>query len=682
MRSAKDFPEQLHTTQGFTLGAPHSFSLSPDQKRLVFLRSMSGTSATTGLWVYDMDPGVERLVADPRTMAEGRHGTAPGIGGYSVDEEVTRAAFLFQGQVRLVDLLGPQAVPRRVSTAAPVADPRLSPDGSHLAYVSNGALRVVAADGTDDRTLAKPEGDTTTWGLAEFIAREEMGRLRGFWWSPRSDRLLATHVDTAPIRQWWVADPGAPAERPRAVSYPVAGTPNASVTLAVLDLGGGRTPVVWDRAQLPYLAAVYWSVWGPPLMLVQSRDQRRECVLQIDPADGTTLVLHERTSDTWCDIFPGVPSWDSKGRLVMISDDADSRHLTVAGERVTASELHVRAVLSAGPGPLLFSASPRTSIGEVHVYSVDDAGVTTQHSAMPGVHAGLRSGDVTLLTSSTLDPPGRSAWLHGTGTRISSVAQEPCISARPTLTEAGERRIPCAVFMPSGYEVGGPPLPVLMDPYGGPLVQKAVATHHAHLTSQWFADQGFVVIVADGRGTPGRSPAWEKEIARGFGEVPLTDQVDALHALAEHFPVDLGRVAIRGWSFGGYLAALAVLKRGDIFHAAIAGAPVTDWRLYDTHYTERYLGHPDDSPGPYEESQLTSLAPRLRRPLMLIHGLADDNVFAAHSLRLSAALTSAGRPHTVLPLPGLNHMIADQAVIKNVLPLEMQFLKSALGLTS
>ena len=161
----------------------------------------------------------------------------------------------------------------------------------------------------------------------------------------------------------------------------------------------------------------------------------------------------------------------------------------------------------------------------------------------------------------------------------------------------------------------------------------------------------------------------------------LADQVDALHAAAERYPdLDLARVGIRGWSFGGYLAALAVLRRPDVFHAAVAGAPVTDWALYDTHYTERYLGRPDTDPDAYARMSLIADAPALTRPLLLVHGLADDNVVAAHTLRLSSALLAAGRPHSVLPLSGVTHMTPQEIVAENLLLLQVRFLRQALGM--
>jgi dipeptidyl-peptidase-4 len=223
-----------------------------------------------------------------------------------------------------------------------------------------------------------------------------------------------------------------------------------------------------------------------------------------------------------------------------------------------------------------------------------------------------------------------------------------------------------------------------MDPYGGPHAQRVLNRRGAFLESQWFAEQGFAVVVADGRGTPGRGTAFERAVRGDLATPVLEDQVDALQGVAEQYgdDLDLSRVAIRGWSFGGYLAALAVLRRPDVFHAAVAGAPVIDWRLYDTCYTERYLGHPDEQPEVYENSSLLADAAKLERPLMIIHGLADDNVVAAHTLRLSSALLAAGRPHTVLPLSGVTHMTPQEVVAENLLLLQVDFLKKSLGITS
>jgi dipeptidyl-peptidase-4 len=300
------------------------------------------------------------------------------------------------------------------------------------------------------------------------------------------------------------------------------------------------------------------------------------------------------------------------------------------------------------------------------------------------MYRGGIGGDVLAVESATLDTAG-TTWTISRGgsevARITSYADVPSILPRPQLVRVGTRELRTAVLLPRDDVRPDGPLPVLMAPYGGPHFRMVMTPHNAYLEPQWFADQGFAVVIADGRGTGGRGPAWDRSVHLDLAGPVLEDQVDALHGAAEQFPgeLDLGRVGISGWSFGGYLAALAVLRRPDVFHAAVAGAPVTDWGLYDTHYTERYLGDPTTDPDVYRRSSLLDDAAGLRRPLMLIHGLADDNVAFAHTLRLSSALLAAGRPHTVLPLSGITHLATQEVVAENLLLLQVEFLRSALA---
>ncbi|MEU0944945.1 prolyl oligopeptidase family serine peptidase [Streptomyces canus] len=698
------FPRRHARTQRFTVGAPRAFTVAPDGSRVVFLRSNSGTNRANSLWVLDAADGGERVAADPRALLGGteerlsaaerarrersREGGA-GIVGYATDTAVELASFALSGRLFTAELRAGTA--RELPASGPVIDPRPAPDGRHVAYVARGSLRVVGAEGEDDRALATPESDQVTYGLAEFIAAEEMGRSRGFWWSPQSDRLLVARVDDTPVRRWWISDPAHPEREPHHVPYPAAGTPNAEVRLFVFALDGARTEVSWDRKRYPYLAHVHWSAAGAPLLLVQARDQRSQLYLAVDPESGATRMVHADEDPTWLDLFPGVPCWSPSGQLVRIADEGGARVLAVGERPLTGPQLHIRAVLDVTRDDVLVSASAGTEaespeLGEVHVYRVNELGVE-RLSQEPGVHSAVRAGGVTVLVSATLDQPGARARVLRDGKEtatVTSYAEDPGLTPRVTLTEGGARRIPCAVLMPQDY-AGDSLLPVLLDPYGGPHGQRVVAAHNPHLTSQWFADQGFAVIVADGRGTPGRSPAWEKAVRDDLAAVTLQDQVDALQALAEDFPLDLSRVAIRGWSFGGYLAALAALRRPDVFHAAVVGAPVSDLRLYDTHYQERYLGHPDEQPEVYRRNSLVDDeglvdAAEPHRPMMIIHGLADDNVVVAHSLRLSSALLAAGRPHEVLPLSGVTHMTPQETVAENLLRLQLDFLKRSLGM--
>ncbi|WP_327268383.1 prolyl oligopeptidase family serine peptidase [Streptomyces sp. NBC_01218] len=700
------FPRQHARTQRFTRGAPRAFTVSPDGTRVIFLRSSSGTDPVSRLMVLDPSTGLERVAADPGALLGGsaerlspqerarrertREG-GTGIVEYAVDAEAELAAFALSGKVYVAELRAGTA--GALPVPGPAIDPRPSPDGRHVAYVARGALRVVGADGTDDRAVAEPEAEHLTYGLAEFVAAEEMGRRRGFWWSPESDRLLVARVDDSPVTRWWIADPARPERKPAEVAYPVAGTPNAEVGLFVVDLAGGRTEVVWDRARYPYLARVHWSSAGAPLLLVQARDQRTQRCLTVDPETGATRTVHADEDPRWLDLFGGVPVWTPDGRLVRIADEGGARVLHVGDRVLTGARLHLQAVLDVGESDVLVQAvageeAAAPEIGESHVYRVSELGVERMSEGV-GVHSAVRSGALTVMSSTSPERPGATVRVLRDGKQVAVVAnhaQEPVLRPRLTLTEGGARRIPCAVLLPTDHQESDGPLPVLMDPYGGPLGRRVLAAHNAHLTSQWFADQGFAVVVADGRGAPGRSPAWEKAVRDDF-TLTLDDQIEALHALAERFPLDLSKVAMRGWSYGGYLAGLAVLRRPDVFHAAVVGAPVTDFRLYDTHYTERYLGDPTEQPEVYARNALVtddglSRPAETVRPMMIVHGLADDNVVVAHTLRLSSALLAAGRPHEVLPLSGVTHMTPQEQVAENLLLLQVDFLRRSLGLSA
>jgi dipeptidyl-peptidase-4 len=479
-----------------------------------------------------------------------------------------------------------------------------------------------------------------------------------------------------------IADPAHPDRAATTVRYPAAGTPNADVGLHLVGLDGSRTAVDWDRNIFPYLASVTWTAAGL-VMLVQSRDQQRSMVLRADvgdgPTRGATTVLAHDDDDAWVELVPGTPALLADGRVVHTADRDGARRLTIDDEPVTPLELQVRSVLATTDDGVVVAANPIDDATQVHVWRWDDTGLQPIADT-PGVHTAVVGGPTIVVRTATIDSSGSTTAARRSGhpsIAIESLAERPLVTPNVTILHVGERRLATAVLFPHDHD--GTPLPVLLDPYGGPHALRVTQSHNAHLTSQWFAEQGFAVVVTDGRGTPGRGSEWERAVHGDLATAPLDDQVDALHAVADEVGgLDLSRVAIRGWSFGGYLAALAVLRRPDVFHAAIAGAPVTEWRLYDTHYTERYLGDPADRPEAYDASSLLPLAPQLSRPLLLIHGLADDNVVAAHTLQLSSALLAAGRPHEVLPLVGVTHMTPQETVAENLLLHQLEFLRRSL----
>lgn len=512
----------------------------------------------------------------------------------------------------------------------------------------------------------------------------------------------------------------------------------------------GNADVDWDREAYEYVAAVSWRRGHDPLVLVQNRRQTRDQVLEVAVAAdgaalGATRVLEEHANEQWIDLVHGTPAYTPDDRLVCSLNDmaTDTNRLTVDGRPFTPAGWNVRTVLAvtdedvlavvqrapeiatevprawAGSGAAsdaesLFGGHDARSFDVVSMgYDGSVAPITTepgQWTASRGARGMVVSGrdmrsararmrhivtrravgGVTdaVIAANTSDAANTT---DITAADIASTAAEPGFTPNVTFTRLGEHRLYTAIIAPSPSSpyAHADKLPVLMKPYGGPGFQQVVASQSFYWEGQWWADQGFLVVTADGRGTTGRGPAWDRAIFENMKGVTLADQIEAVNALPEAVSrlnadgrrpgvpaPDLDKVCMIGWSYGGFLSALAVLDAPDVVHAACAGAPPTDWTLYDTHYTERYLGL---DPEVYRRNGIVEDAPKLRRPLMLIHGFADDNVTIAHSLRLSQALMAAGRPHTFLPLTGITHMTNDETVAENLLTLQRDFLRDALA---
>ncbi len=697
-------PRLAARTMNFRLGLPRSFVLSPDGGRVVFVRSGSGTSRAHALWVYDVATGAERRVADPadllagseenltaeeRARRERQRVASSGVVAFSTDRDVRRAAFALSSRLFVVDLDGEEPA-RELATPVPVIDPQLDPTGRRVAYAGDRALHVVTVNTGADQRLVGPAPDEpaeVVWGLAEFVAGEELDRTRGFWWSPDGEALLVERYDETPVSLWHIADPAFPDRAPRPVRYPQAGTANAVVGLSVLRLDGGRVDVDWrsdtelDGQVLEYLAEVDWH--GPrPVLAVLTRDQRRLEYRSVDIDTGRTSLVRVVSDEAWVEVLPGTPRLLDDGRLLHSVDVGEQRRLWLDDEAITPADVLVRAVLEVDGESVIAQVVPE--VGAVALARLGFDGRVELLSDPAGVAGGAYAAGTLVVAQDTAD---RVATVTSVRRReapdavVASVAEAP--PAHPVVRShsLGERGLPATVLLPAGHEPGSRRLPMLLDPYGGPHGQRVLNSGRAYLIPQWFADQGFAVVVADGRGMAGRGPAWDR-LARNDRVSAADDQAEAVREVAALYPddVDTSRVAIRGWSFGGYLAALCVLRHPDVFHAAIAGAPTTDERLYDTCYSERYLGHPDTNAEVYDANSLIPLAPQLRRPLMIIHGLADDNVYVAHSLRLSTALLAAGRPHEVLPLSGITHMASDETIAENLLLLQLDFLRRSLAL--
>nr|WP_240942237.1 prolyl oligopeptidase family serine peptidase [Planosporangium thailandense] len=690
-------------TRRFTYGAPRAVAVTPNGAHVVFLRSSGPEDPADQLWVFDVATGQERLVADParllagtadlpaaeRALRERLRLSASGIGSYATAPTGASAVFALAGRLFHTDLAAGDV--REIPSAGAVVDPRIDPTGQRIAYVSSGALHVVDLDG-NDQVLAAEDG--VTWGLAEFIAAEEFHRFRGYWWSPDGRAVLAARVDEARVPRWHLHDPANPEQPSTTVAYPHAGGRNAEVTLHLLDLDGGWVDVHWDRETYPYLVNVSWSESGGPLITVLRRLQQHGLVLSVDPRTGETQVHAELADPRWVEPVPGTPAHLPDGRVLvggeLAHDGYDARCLFADGSLITPPNLYVRRVSGRIDNDLIIEATDGDP-SEQHIFRVrttaGGSGVDARRvTTAAGWYIAHAARETLLIGELSLEHAGTRYRVYRRDEPVGelrSMAATPPYTPRPVLQRVTDRQLPTGVLYPRNH-VAGRRLPVLVDIYGGPGHQEVVAVRSRWVERQWWADAGFAVVVIDNRGTPGVSPSFDKAIHRRFADVILADQVDALTGLADKHPdLDLSRVTIRGWSFGGYLSALAVLRRPDVYHCAVAGAPVTDWTLYDTAYTERYLGLPDDGGDVYVHNSLLEIAaeppiePGDARPMLLIHGMVDDNVVAAHTLRLSGALLAAGRPHSMIPLTGATHMAAG-GLSERLLRLELDFIRRSL----
>jgi dipeptidyl-peptidase-4 len=718
------YPLQLARTRRFTLGAPRDVTIvgAGDARRVLFLRSDDAEDPVNHLWVKDPVTGHERRLVDARSLAvedeelpaaerarrERVREQAGGITAYSSDRVGRRVAFALAGRLHVVELAEGTCRPVEVDGASAVFDPQLSPDGRRIAVHHDEGVSVVDLDAATAPSRRLIEEAGVSWGRAEFVAAEEMGRTRGMWWSPDSSRLALARVDESMVARTHLVDPSRPLAPPTALAYPFAGSSNARVTLHVLEVTDGvRTDVDLTVAgeDGEYLATVRWDA-GPLLVGLQPRDQRALHVLAVDATSGQAHGLRRIVATPWVELVPGMPALTDAG-LLTVEDVGARRALCLDGVALTTEALEVRAVIGVHRAESATRVTVALSVSgedptstEVRLVRIADGRGEVGPALRdgPGLHHALIAcddeADPVLLVHrwSDLDHDGTAVAVElpgGATHPIASLAAVPQPLARPRMMIVGERALRTALLLPAAHTAHAEDarLPVVLDPYGGPHAQRVLSARAAFHGSQWLADQGFAVLVTDGRGTPGRGTAFEHAIDGDLAAAALADQLDALDAVAAIEPrLDLGRVGIRGWSYGGTLAALAAIRRPDRFRAAVVGAPVIDWRLYDTHYTERYLGTPEGRPDAYERSNVIGTdggllhagagehAPRL----MIVHGMADDNVLAAHSLRFTEALLAAGIDFTFLPLTNATHMASDPAVAARLLEVQTSFLVAAL----
>jgi dipeptidyl-peptidase 4 len=689
------FLHQYAATFRFRLGRPTSIQVTPSGDAVLYLRS-GPRDFVQDLYAFDTRTGreqclltaeqilrgtLEKLSMAEKARRERMRLAARGIAGFQLSQDGGFVLVPLSGRLFVFERAS--GTVRELRSAEGGLDPQLSFDGTRVAFVREGDLWVTDLAGDSARRLTKHETPDVSFGDAEFVAQEEMGRFHGFWWSPDGTRIACQRTDVSGVEKFHIADPARPEQAPESWAYPRPGKANALVQLFLIPVGRGkRVEVAWDRARFPYLSHVVWEEHAPLCLLVQNREQTEETLLAVHETDGKIRTLLTERDDAWLNIDEAMPRWleDGSGflwtseregawRLELHSPDGGYlRALTPLdfGYRgfgdVDARRGVVWALASADPTqtqlwcvPLDARAGPPQP--ETHEVGLHGAVFSKGHEVWVHTFDGIQGERLQIVMREDRTVLGP----------LPSTAETPAALPRVEFTTVDDSLgFHAAIIRPRAFH-SRERYPVLVEVYGGPTAQMVQASAYRYLLDQWLADQGFVVVTLDGRGTPGRGRAWERILRGSFIDVPLADQVRGLEALGKRYPeLDLSRAGIFGWSYGGYLSALAVMRRPDVFRAGVAGAPVTNWLDYDTHYTERYIGLPDAHPEAYKESSVLASAPLLQRPLLLIHGTDDDNVYFTHSIQLSNALYRAGKRFEFLPLVGFTHMVTDPLITEQL----------------
>jgi len=726
------FLEQYASTYRFRAGTPVSITPTPDGKSVLFLRSgprnrvqdlyefdvASGTEKVVLTAEQILGGGEEKLTAEELARRERMRMASRGIASFGLSKDGSKLLVPLSGKLYVVERATSKITEIRSESGFPI-DAKFSPDGTKVAVVRDGNVFVHdLASGTETQ-LTGTTKPTITNGLAEFVAQEEMDRFDGYWWSPDSTRIVYQETDTEGLETFTIADPVNPDKEAQTWPYPRPGKANAKVRLFVTSLvsgataeGNGPREIRWDHEKYEYLVSVKWPKNAPLTLVVMNREQTEMAILAAEPATGETSTIHIEKDAAWLNIDQKVPLWLEDGSGFLWTTERDggrtlelrNKDGTNRGVLARGAEGFLEIAHFDGADKILFvgncegqaSSAPSTHIGVVRLAPA--AGRAPFRGYMtdcrPGINAVASNESGTLLVRSESDLAGVRRWIVMDETykakgELKTAHEVPTVTTSIRLqyvTGSSGRSYNAAIIRPRDFDATKK-YPVILSVYAGPHTTVVHASSWNHLLNQWFADQGFVVVMLDGRGTPRRGRDWERAIKHDLITIPLEDQVDGLQALGKANPeMDMARVGVYGWSFGGYFSAMAAMQRPDIFKAACAGAPVCDWHDYDTCYTERYLGVPDlkgdSNPAAkraYDVSNVLTYAANLKVPLLLIHGTADDNVYFMHSLKMADVMFKAGRDYDFLVLPGFTHMVPDPVVTTSLYSRVARFFQRELG---
>ena len=694
---------------------------SPDGKLVTYLQGKATNKDRLDIWAYDTTRRENRLLVDSAALVPEEGALSPeeearrerartsslsGIVEYDFSADSRRLLIPLNGDLYLYDLTvtADRAVRRLTETAAAETDARFSPRGRYVSFVRDQNLYVIDLTSGEERAITKGGAGVISFGMAEFIAQEEMDRSTGYWWSPDEAKIAYTRVDESPVDEVERFEIYAETVKVIRQRYPAAGRANAKVDLFVANLTNAAT----EARELPaaaagdgYLARVNWLPDSRSLAVQrQARNQQFLELLRIDIETGTAKRLLEERSDTWIDLYEELTFLKSRPAFIWASARSGYKHLYLydldgrlirpltSGNWMVVGDAGERAVEAVDEkrGLIYFTANRETPL-ERHLYSAPLDGSSDpleverriqRLSTMPGWHSSVLSsnGQLWLDTYSNPDTPA-SLTLRRTDGRVIDVLVPNTLDeshpyapfrAAHQRTEFGTLRaedgqtLYYQLITPINFDPAKR-YPVIVDVYGGPGNQRVrnawggFPRGNEGFFRQYLAQQGYVVFTLDNRGSGFRGTAFEGALYRRMGSIEIEDQVRGVEFLRSLPYVDARRVGVFGWSYGGYMALMAMVRAPDYFTAGVAGAPVTDWRLYDTHYTERFMSTPTDNPDGYRDGMVMTHAKQLRGRLLVMHGMADDNVLFTHSTALFKTLQDLRKPFEVMPYPGSKHAL-------------------------
>ncbi|MBL8298248.1 MAG: S9 family peptidase [Rhodanobacteraceae bacterium] len=719
--------ERIYDDPALLGATPRGLKISPDGTRVTFLRGKAEDQNALDLWEYNLADGATRLLVDSKvlqpaeeqlsdaekaTRERQRIAGLKGIVSYRWAPDSQRLLFPLAGQLFLYDLSAPTAEAVRSLTPkdAEIIDAQVAASGRYVSFVSRQNLWAIDLKSNLKLRLTDDGKGAVHNGEAEFVAQEEMDRFSGYWWSPKSDWIAFQRYDetAVPLVQRFEIQP----DRTNVTEqrYPAAGQPNVSVQLGLVKPSGGRTRWIdLGPDKDIYLARVNWTPDGKHVAFQrQTRDQRRLDLVLVDIDTMKSQRLLSETSTTWINLHDDLRFLTGQDSFIWASERSGYKHLYLYGmdgkEKfpLSTGNWNIDRVLALDEeAGLIYVAANRDHPLDKQVYALrlDGSNAANPQRITPedGWHEAtfVTEGAVKLFVDSWSDPrtPTQVSVRKPNGERLAWIAENRVDDSHPYAAYRAEHREPefgsiksadgqdlwYRLYKPAGFDPAKR-YPVLSHFYGGPTVQLA-KRDIGDLMDQYFAQQGYIVVTLDNRGMSRRGRAFSDPIHRRLGAVEVEDQRALIQWLATQPWVDAKRVGVFGWSYGGYLTLMMLAKSSDLVAAGVSVAPPTDWTLYDTHYTERYLGTPQGNAEGYAQSNVLTWLDGMQSPLLLMHGMADDNVLFTHTTQLMAELQNRGKPFQLMTYPGGKHGMSTPAMKKHVFNTMRRFFARELGTT-